>query len=82
MKKEKNEKKPTSAFSLVSKALIAILILAIVVQICIIVAIKIKHDNLEKENDKIPSISTIVQHNLADSTQTDLSFFSNFNLEQ
>lgn len=75
MKKEKTEKKPTSAFSLVSKVLIGVLIIAIIVQICVIVAIKIKHDNLKKENDNIPSISATVQDTLADNSQTNFSSF-------
>ena len=69
MKKEKNEKQKKSMFNLVSKILIIILCVVIVVQICIIIAIKVNHDNLERENGKIPTINSIVATESIDEKQ-------------
>ena len=60
MKKEKNENQKKSAFSLVSKILLILLCIAIVVEICIIISIKVRHDNLEKENGKITTTSSFI----------------------
>lgn len=55
MKTNKNQKQNKSSFELVSKILIAILIIAVISQIAIMISIKIKADNLKDKNNQLPS---------------------------